>query len=183
MKSILTLTLLAVIIFSCHRSSRTPPHATQPDSLRIAITAFNLSEDVSGNDEVLILLYHYNDTLKLNEPIVKSRLTFRSKNSSRYFKIKLNEDIREKPLLLFFLEQDSELPIPKLDSTLRVSHVAIRKLFASKNYTGLEKYLEDEDILGIKSIPALPCPQPYVISISGIYKLDKYEYEVKVECF
>src|SRR5689334_7440642 len=156
MKPAFALTLLAItILLSCHRSSTSPLQnpIVPPDSLSITITAFNLSEDVSGNDEVLLMVYHYTDTLILKEPIVKTRLTFRSKNSSRHFKIKLNEDIRNKPLLFFFLEQDSELPIEKIDSTLRVSHVAIRKLFAAKNYTGLEKYLEDEDILGIKFIP------------------------------
>src|SRR6188768_3196028 len=101
MKSLCTLSLVAMAIFSCHRHSRPPLSVVTapPDSLKITVTAFNLSEDVSGNDEVLILCYRYTDTLKLNEPLFKSRLNFRSKNSSRQFKIKLKEGIADKPLL------------------------------------------------------------------------------------
>lgn len=88
-----------------------------------------------------------------------------------------------KPLLLFVLEQDSDLPAQKIDSTLRISHLAIRKEFTAKNYTGIEKYLQDEDILGIKSISKLMCPQPYEINFTGFYKLDKYDYRIQIECF
>src|SRR5690349_10432720 len=128
MKITVTLTLLAVVVLvSCHRNSTSSvqDQAAPPDSLAITVTALNLSEDVSGNDEVLVIVYHYNDTLALREPIVNTRLIFRSKNASRHFKTKLTEDIRDKPLMFFFLEQDSELPIERIDSTLRVSHVAV----------------------------------------------------------
>jgi hypothetical protein len=184
MKSLFTLSLVAVIAFSCKLSSKAPiaVHITPIDSLKVTIDVSNLSEDVSGNDEVLILCYLDTDTLNLNAPMFLWRLNFPSKNSSRQFNIKLKQDVTDKPLLLFVLEQDSDLPAQKIDSILRVSHLDIRKLFVGRNYTGIEKYLEDEDILGIKSISKLNCPEPFVVSLLGIYKLDRYEYLVKLEC-
>ena len=185
MKISFAINFLAITAISCQLSSRTISSVpvVPIDSLKITITSLNLSEDVSGNDEILILCYLDRDTLTLNETLFQKRLNFPSKNSSRNFSVKLKEDISEKPLLLFVLEQDSDLPIQKIDSILRISHLAIRKQFNARNYTGIEQYLEDEDILGIKAISNLNCAQPYVVNFSGFYKLDKYDYSIQIKCF
>jgi hypothetical protein len=152
------------------------------DSLSVSTTALNLSEDLTGNDELLLMCYVYNDTPGLSDPVFWKRFTLHPKNNVRRFGVKVNEELARSPLILFLIEQDSDLPVAIVDSTLRVSHHAIRKEFAARNYTAIESYLKDEDILGIKIISSLPQEQALLIHFTGIYKLDKFEYQVFIKC-
>lgn len=176
---------LAFTIFSCHPTQPKAPLTSEvasPDSLKITLTAHNLSEDLTGNDEVLIFLYRDKDTLSLDSPIFENRFTMPAKGSSRVLKFRIGEDISNATLIMFLLEQDADWPIRKIDSTLRASHRAIEKEFVRRNYTGMEAYLGDEDVIGIKRIPPLQCAGRYNANFAGIYKLDRYEYEVSMEC-
>jgi hypothetical protein len=180
MKKILAIFLLAIAFVSCYRQpARLLPDAeASHDSLSVTVTVFNLSEDMTGNDELLMICYPYKDTHLLEPLIFYKRLTLHSKNSSHQFKVRSNT---KSPLILFLLEQDSDLPVSQVDSTLRVSHIAIRKEFAARNYSEIEKYLENDDVLGIKTV-SVSCAQPCITDFTGIYKLDKYDYRISIEC-
>jgi hypothetical protein len=182
MKGIVTLVLAALVVSSCHKplTTQADSASTPPDSLKIVVTANNLSEDISGNDELVVLGYLHQDTLELSNPIVASRLVFPAKKISRQVNVKLAEDITGKSLLLFLLEQDADWSVSKIDSVLRVSHSNIRKAHATRNYTEIEKYLADDDVLGIKIIPGVKSNEPQLVSFTGIYKLDRYDYLIRI---
>jgi hypothetical protein len=183
MKKIQPLVFILVAIMVCCRSPVNVPPVTRaaPDSLRLTVTSANLSENMSGNDEILVLCYLNRDSSELEAPLFRQKLRIDLKNLSRQFQFRLDKRFADHPLLLFLLEQDSEIPVPQIDSVLRVSHRAIMKEFNTRNYFGIEKYLGDEDILGFKVISKLDYTGPNIFHFSGMYKLDKYEYQVRIE--
>lgn len=173
----------AFIILSCAKPALKAPavRSTSIDSLNITITCINLSENFTGNDEVVILSYLYdNDSSTLSEPLFREKLKFFPKTGTKQFNCKLKKDISNQRMLFFLIEQDTELSIAAIDSAVRVSHRDIMREFNNRNYTGVEKYLGDEDVLGFRVIQKLKSTEPNVFSFSGIYKLDKYEYQVKL---
>lgn len=136
---------------------------------------------MSGNDEVLIFCYLHHESSALQEPLFRQKIRIDLKHLSRQFKCKLDQGVTDRPLLLFLIEQDAELPVSHIDSTLRVSHHAIMTEFNAGNYSGIEQYIGDEDILGAKVISKLNFSQPNDFYFTGMYKLDKYEYQVTIE--
>jgi hypothetical protein len=185
MKAIATIFSISLIIaFTCCRPPLTGAPSAQsspPDSLLITVKTIDLSENTSGNDEILIMCYVYLDSSKLAQPLFRQKITLDQKNTSRKFGCKWNTSIANQPLLLFLIEQDSMLPISQIDSTVRVSHQAIIQEFNRRAYSGIEKYLGDEDILGVKIIPHLDYDITNIFSFRGRHKLDKYDYLVKLE--
>lgn len=154
---------------------------TSPDSLRVTVTSTNLSENMTGNDEILIMCYIYRDSSKLDQPLFRQKLHIDLRHSSRQFLCKWNKSIGDQPLLLFLIEQDSELPITQIDSMVQVNHRSILREFQGGTYSGIEKYLGDEDILGFKVISKMDYTSSNLFIFNGRYKLDKYEYTVKIE--
>jgi hypothetical protein len=177
----LVLSVLVLMCISCRYAKPGVETKSAPDSLRITVTALNLSENLSRNDEVLIIGYLYNDTTMLDEAIFHKRIVLDLEHPSRVLVCKLPRVIETKPLLIVLIELDAELPFPKIDSVLRVSHKAILQEFNKRNYSGIEKYLGDEDVLWIRLIQRLDYTQKNVFRFSGIYKLDKYEYEIQTD--
>lgn len=147
----------------------------------VTVTSDNLSENLTGNDEILVICYLYRDSLTLDEPLFTQKLRINSKNLSRKFQLKLNKDIVNQSMLLFLIEQDSETPLQQIDSTLRVNYRDVMVEFKKRNYSGIEKYLGDEDILGYEMISAMDYNAPNLYHFSGVYKLDKFEYWLKIE--
>jgi hypothetical protein len=182
MKKIILFTAVATFILCCRQPGKfASVTATAPDSLLITVTSTNLSENMSGNDELLIICYPHHDSLALEEPLFRQKLRIDLKHLSREFKCKPGPNAANRPLLLFLIEQDADLPVPQIDSTLRVSHREIIKAYKSGTYTAIERYLGDEDILGAKVISNLNFSTATVIYFTGSYKLDKYEYQVTIE--
>lgn len=181
--ALIILTFAVAILLSCSSKIKTTSGTTRnkSDSLWVTVTSNNLSENLTGNDEVLVMCYLYRDSVTLDELLFGQKLRINAKNLSRKFQIKLNKDIGERSMLLFLLEQDSETPLLQIDSMLRVNHRDIMTEFKKRNYTGIEKFLGDEDVLGYKMISALDYNAPNLYSFFGVYKLDKYEYWVKIE--
>jgi hypothetical protein len=179
---IFTISLTTAFV-SCRPPLQGAPSAehSPPDSLLITVKANDLSENMSGNDEILIICYLYRDSSKLDTPLFRQRMTLDHKKMSLKFGCKWNTSFANQALLLFLIEQDSALPISQIDSMVRVDHRAIIQEFNSRNYTGIEKYLGDEDVLGVKVIPKMDYTIANIISFRGRYKLDKYDYLVKFE--
>ena len=179
----ITLTFAVAIVLSCSSKIKTTSGTTRykSDSLWVTVTSDNLSENLTGNDEILVMCYLYRDSMTLDELLFGQKLRINAKNLSRKFKLKLHNDIGDRPMLLFLVEQDSETPLRQIDSTLRVSHRNIMTEFKKGNYSGIEKYLGDEDVLGYEMISAMDYNAPNLYHFSGVYKLDRYEYWVKIE--
>ncbi|UII28288.1 hypothetical protein LVD15_07635 [Fulvivirga maritima] len=84
-------------------------------------------------------------------------------------------------MLLFFIEQDSETPIPQIDAILRIHHTDLIDAFNRHSYTDIETYLGDEDLLSYKLIKDVNFSKPIQFSFSGRYKMDKYEYSIHIQ--
>ena len=155
------------------------------DSLYLSIEAINLSEDMSRlstkNDEILILIYELKDSLELDQFLYNKHLKLDDKNRSKKVWLSTNRELSKSRLILFLIEQDSETPIEQIDPIIRVHYKQIINAYKSGNYLKIEKYLGDEDVLGIKTISKLDSETPAQFNFKGIHKLDKYEYSVSIE--
>jgi len=145
------------------------------------IKAFDLSEDMSvlstKNDEILIILYEQIDSINFSEPLVGKRLLFDSNNLIRSFDFPVKRELTNANLVLFLIELDYETPVEQIDPVIRIHHREITKAFFNMDRSSIEKYLGSEDILGIQKITELPTD----FYLSGVYKLDRYEYQISIE--
>ena len=161
-----------------------PIKLTPNDSFRITIEGINLSEDMSRlstkNDEIFVLVYEYFDSLQLNEPLVSKKLLLAGKGATKTFRASVKQELNIDRLLLLLIEQDSERPKEQLDLIIRVYHRELMEAYHSNDYERIEKYLGDEDVLGIKVIEKFGKNDAVEFKLTGVHKLDKYEYNVKI---
>ncbi|BDD05166.1 hypothetical protein [Aureibacter tunicatorum] len=147
----------------------------QNQKTRFTISASNLSEDASllssNNDEVLFLVYKDVDG-DLGKPVIVEYFVFDSLNTKASFDINLDQTSSYK---YFLLEMDSDRDYIQIDPILRVHHQAIKECHEKHDYLAVEKYLSDEDILGLGEFKI-----PDEIDIKGIYKIDKYSYQINI---
>lgn len=172
---------IMLVLLDCRPVKPITVVSRRPEALQVKIIARNISEDFSGKDELIILGYVHNDSV-LNKPIFAQKYYFGKNAESKQFDCIPYVSIENKSLLIFLLEEDDDTPIEDLDSVIRINHDEIRSAFASRDYTGLEKYIGNDDVLGIKHIPAINCESSTMIRVSGIYKVDRYDYSVEIGC-
>lgn len=193
MQKILIILMLSFTLASCSgtrnlTTSSTPVKEVEllaTDSLKLTIKAINLSEDMSRlstkNDEILILLYELKDSLELDQFLFSKQLKLDEKNRSKIVWFSTNKELSKSRLILFLIEQDSGTPMEQIDPVIRVHYRPIINAYKSGDYLEIEKYLGDEDVLGIKTICELNTETPVQFSFNGIHKLDKYEYSISIE--
>jgi len=174
----LCILLLGTVLVACHKPIISSQNQI-PDSLTVIVQGINISENVSGKDELIVLGYTYCDSV-LAAPLFAHKFYFSPQTGSRHFKFTWSDT--STPLLIVLLEEDSDTPIDSLDSLVRLHHVALRKAFSASQYLVIEKYLGDDDVLGIKTISSIHCQDPTVLTFAGLYKLDKYEYRITITC-
>ena len=149
-------------------------------SYKITIDCKNLSEDLTHNDELLIMGYEYGITTNLNKPILNKRLILDDDNMVKTFQWNTEINLFHGDIILILIEQDSDTPIEQIDAILRIHSKSIIEAYESRNYTELEKYLGDEDLLGYKIINK-NISESIEFSIEGVYKMDRYSYLIKIE--
>lgn len=150
------------------------------DSLSLVIKAIDLSENMSRlssqNDELLLLIYEMEDSVKLGAPIVSCQFTLDLAMKTKRIDLPNTMITTNNQLLLFLIEQDSDVPVQQLDPIIRIYFQQIIKDFEANEYLQLEQYLGDEDLLGVKFLPKLQAGGVYQFNFSGMQKLDKYQY-------
>ncbi|MEQ9167033.1 MAG: hypothetical protein RLO12_12315 [Fulvivirga sp.] len=155
------------------------------DSISIKISAINLSEDLSvistKNDELLILIYELKDTAALSEPVLQKQFNVDKSNPSRLIYWNNFNQSAVKKYLLVLVERDSDVSTEQIEPVLRVHHKEINDAFRQKNYSEIEKYLGDEDILGFYEFSAKELSNNSFIKFKGTYKMDRYEYIIQFE--
>ncbi|MEQ8241813.1 hypothetical protein [Fulvivirga sp.] len=155
------------------------------DSISIKISAINLSEDLSvistKNDELLILIYELKDTAALSEPVLQKQFNVDKSNPSRLIYWNNFNQSAVKKYLLVLVERDSDVSTEQIEPVLRVHHKEINDAFRQKNYNEIEKYLEDEDVLGFYEFSAKELSNNSFIKFKGTYKMDRYEYIIQFE--
>ncbi|MBL3654511.1 hypothetical protein [Fulvivirga sediminis] len=127
---------------SKHVSDVDTPYISK-DSLLFNITSYNLSEDLTKNDELLIMAYWLCDSLPLETAFIKKQLIIDPDHMSRDFTWPILLTSEGKNMLLFFIEQDSETPIPQIDAILRIHHTDLIDAFNRHSYSDIETYLGD----------------------------------------
>lgn len=142
-------------------------------NVQLTVSSMDLSEDMSlsstKNDELLLLIYKVeNDSAVLNELTYDTAFVF-DKNQ-RVMQLEWQGQENSK-YLYFLLELDSDKTSVQLDPILRVYYKEVLAAFNKRDYTGIEKYLGDEDVLVANYFTI-----PYQEEHKGVYKADKYHY-------
>lgn len=178
---------LSVFHFSCKTTRQTGNTKTAsqrvPDSLSILITATNLSEDMStlssNDDELALFLYSFKDSIVSELPIFSTYFVLNKTGMSDTLYFSGIKKVLNKDLILFLVEMDTEQKIELIEMQLRKNHNELIKSFKEKNYAKIEKYLLDDDILGIKVLKDFK--RETTIEISDIHRMDRYNYQITLK--
>lgn len=158
--------------YACVNTKPSVSNQTLPDSVRVTIVAKNLTEDLSSfsskKDEVIILLYKNDSSLQI--PFLRKEHTFTKRGDSLNFKV---HKTALQHSLFVLLEKDTEDTISIIENRFRKNHLKIKQAHKNSDYNLLEKLLGDDDVIGVKNIQILPTS----FNFSGVYKLDRFEYE------
>lgn len=167
-----------------------PPSVSK--TINVVLKGKDLSEDLSvvstKNDEILLLIYTY-PTVHLNSagtsetldaPVLVSKANIDQYNREHSAQWSITNYDQEKRFLLLLIEQDEQTPIEQLDPIIRVNHRSILKAYQGRDYSGLKKYLGDEDLLGVCFIDSKEIQKEEMYSFRGVHKLDKYDYTVRL---
>lgn len=150
------------------------------DSLTIIIASTNLSEDMSSlssnDDEIALFVYSYTDSIIDQPPFIAyNGILSKTKmiDTTYFHPIK---KITHKNLIVFIIEIDTDKKIEFIEPQIRKNHQALLKAYATKDYSMIERYLKDDDILGIKEIENFE--RGMSIEISDIHRMDRYHYQI-----
>lgn len=152
------------------------------DSLFVTITGVNLSEDMSTlsskNDELLLLLYSFDDTLSLNEPLMTEYFVLDSANRKKIMAFPTPGTSTD--VLLILAELDTERSPDQIEKLIRKNFRAIMNCLEKRDLVTLRQYIGDDDVIGIKTIRTNNVSRGITFSFSGRYKLDKYLYRIEI---
>ncbi|HEX5171430.1 MAG TPA: hypothetical protein VFW11_19770 [Cyclobacteriaceae bacterium] len=153
------------------------------DSLRVTINGQNLSEDMSTlssrNDEVLLLIYSYDDTIKLKQPLLLSYFVLDSANRKKMMTLAAPEPAGD--LLLVLAELDTDRNPEQVERLIRKNFRAITACIEKRDLISLKNYIGDDDILGTKVIQEKDFARGILFAFQGRYKLDKYLYKIDIK--
>lgn len=171
----LFLLFICLSAYACVNTKPSVSKQTLPDSLNITIVAKNLTEDLSSfsskKDEVIILLYKSDSSLQT--PFLVKEHIFTKRGDSLNFKV---HKTALQHSLFVLLEKDTEDTISVIENRFRKNHLKIEHAHKNSDYGLLEKLLGDDDVIGIKKINETPTS----FNFSGVYKLDRFEYNVSI---
>ena len=154
--------------------------------IKVNIEAKDLSEDMNqmstGNDEIIILIYDFSDSINLNSPLVSKQLLLDKSNSNKTFRHNLDSAAYSvSKLLVFLIESDTDRSLETLEPVIRIHYKAIEKAYKNHDFNSIEKYLGDEDVLGVKTINNPDWNKGLQVHFKGIHKLDFYDYRILVK--
>ncbi|MCU0355632.1 MAG: hypothetical protein MUD08_18135 [Cytophagales bacterium] len=184
-----------VFLFPACRSSQLPashPIAEPaPSSVKgawqLTLAADDLTEDVSrvssGNDEILLLVYTVHDSLAQPEPMIRRLVVL--DNAHRTIRDSLPTPVSPlvREWVLVLLEMDSERNLKEIEPIVRVYLKEVFAAYQTKQQSGLNKYLGDEDLLGIQRISVLSPENQSVkkFVFKGVHLFDTYQYTVTLQ--
>ena len=154
-----------------------------PDSLQLTINGLNLSEDMSTlsskNDEVLVLVYPFNDTTRLSPPIAAEYFVLDSANRKKI--VRFPSPSSEMPLLFFLAEIDSDRSPEEIELLFRKNFKEIINCIERKDLIALQKYIGDDDLIGYKILSRENQTKGISFTFQGRYKLDKFLYKIELK--
>lgn len=89
------------------------------------------------------------------------------------------KNVSGKDLILFLVEVDTEKKIELIEMQIRKNHNELIKACKEKNYTLIERYLKDDDILGVKILKDVKLET--TVEISDIHRMDRYNYQITLK--
>lgn len=188
----LSLSLLLLSFLSCTKStiplSSLPAKTPKIDptkNILLSIESLNLSEDLSktfstNNDELLVLIYVQKTGGSLDAPLYQKNLLLDTDHMQQNLFIEKGKIPEGEDLLFLLFEQDYETPIEQIDPIIRVQHRQIIEAFKKRDYRKMRTYLGTEDMLGYKTIEDFSYSQDIRFDITGVYKVDFYEYKIRL---
>lgn len=176
--------IFSLFIFSLKVVYAQASDPTPPVSLTIALEGIDLSEDLSvvssKDDELILMIYPYNDASILSVPLVLRELKTDVNHRNKSITIDSLYPGAEQ-WILFLLERDSERSLEQIDPVLRIHFRKIIEEFEKRDYYGIENYLEDEDVLGYAVFATSELIAGKPLSFKGIYKMDGYHYQLLLQ--
>ena len=193
-KRILSVVLITgfIIISSCAtsmfhgESGILTPHNPRTDSVFVNITSHDLSEDMSKilstkNDELLVLIYEYQDSTILEAPLFQEAFTVNATEKTHAFYFDKAQTSIGSNLLFLLVEQDFGRPIEQIDPVIRVQYQSLLQAFRARDYQQIKRLLGSEDLLGYHIINAYQPKEIIRFKIEGVHKLDFYDYTIEVK--
>jgi hypothetical protein len=153
------------------------------DTTELIIRSTNLSEDMStlssNDDEVMLLLYNFNDSLITAPPVLSTYFVLTKKrNADTLYSSELN---KHKNMILFLLEIDSNKTLAEIETLVSAHYKDLISASLSKNYPVIQRCIGDDDILGIREVSGYEPSQNLEIIFSDIYRMDRYDYSVTLK--
>ena len=150
------------------------------------LIAANISEEITGNDEVTLIIYAIKDTIPKNSVVNEwiDSMTFDKNNNSlrKNINYELNNfDLLSKERLLFILIETDN------DNYASEQLQKLRNVLSEGNYQNydsltihIKKAILDDDLLGVKfyTITELINNSSKTIHFSGVSYFDKYYYKL-----
>ncbi len=133
----------------------------------------------SKNDEVLVLLYSFDDTLKLREPILSEYFVLDSANRKKTMIIPTPD--RSSDALFVLAELDTERSHDQVEKLIRKNFKAIMSCLEKRDLVTLKQFIGDDDIIGIRTIRPNNLSNGIAFSFQGRYKLDKFLYRIEIK--
>jgi hypothetical protein len=156
---------------------------SQNDSLLLSLNGINLSEDMSTlsskNDEVLVLLYSFDDTLTLEDPLFSEYLILDSSNRKKQMPVFVSD--RTENVLLIMAELDTDRSPEQVEKLIRKNFKGIMSCLDKRDLIALQQYVGDDDIIGIRILRSKELADKTTFSFQGRYKLDKFLYRIEIK--
>ena len=191
MKNLFLLFISLFLVFqnACNRKIPLQTESKKPDLFKItSLKADNISEEITGNDEINLMIWLVKDTIPSPYPIKEwqDSLIFNLKDLQLSQKLSIEHKISLLPLektslVILLMEVDAEKPFKERAKIAR-------KVIQESNYQDydsltvqLSRAILDDDLLAISfhKLETLQKTPSGEIVFSGIHLFDKYYYRLK----
>lgn len=155
-----------------------PTHIS--DTVQAIIRCTNLSEDMSAlssnDDELTLLLYDYKDSSATYCAGGNTVLNGKKMSDTLYFK---NPYFRQNhTVIVFLVETDSDKSQLLISYLVQKHAQELMKAYVKKDYLSIEKYIGDDDLLGVCVITGFQKNMPVHIKFKDIHRMDRFDYSI-----
>lgn len=179
--------LLLILIFSCGRKIPTSIQGNTASKIRIlSIKSDNLSEEITGNDEIhwMVLLVNDSTPNTYVHKVVHDTLSFFQKDLHIPKKIHFEKSVSNLghlQLIIILAEADTEIsPEERLQRVAKTLQKGNFQPYDSLQ-TNLYENLLDDDLLGISFYKLSSLDPEGEFIFQGIHLFDKYYYRIKYQ--
>lgn len=186
-------TVIPVLLISLNYSCKSSQSSSRgfesaisemPDSIFLSVKGLDLTEDMSQmsskNDEVTLLFYELFDSEKQVKLVYSTSFTLTQNLREKRLSWQFDDRLKNSTYLVVLIERDTDQTTQEVEDLITKQYFEIEGYFSKQGNFGIEKYIGDNDIIGIKSIGRLVSNQPIDLEFKGFFKLDKYNYLLSV---